>query len=197
MEENIERRGGAETLVISSFPKKSEWEGKNLKEISAVMNLPEVDTAIELVFMGGPSIISFNMSDADVEYFMGKPYVMTCSDGSVVIFGRGNPHPRNYGTFPRKIRIYVLDKNILSMEQAVRSATGLPAEMLGFKDRGFLKKDYFADIVVFDPARIQGRATFAAPHQYSEGINYVFVNGKIVIREGEFTGTLARKPLRK
>jgi N-acyl-D-amino-acid deacylase len=197
MEENIERRGGGETLVISSFPKKPEWEGKNLKEISAVMNLSEVDAAIELVLMGGPGIISFNMSDADVEYFMGKPYVMTCSDGSVVIFGKGKPHPRNYGTFPRKIRTYVLDKNVLSMEQAVRAATGLPAEMLGFKDRGLLKKDYFADIVIFDPARIQDRATFAAPHQYSEGIDNVLVNGKIVIREGEFTGTLAGKPLRK
>jgi len=197
VEENIERRGGAETLVISSFPKKPEWEGKNLKDISAIMNKSEVDTAIELVLTGGPGIISFNMSDADVEYFMGKPYVMTGSDGSVVVLDRGKPHPRNYGTFPRKIRYYVLDKNVLSMEQAVRSATGLPAEMLGFKDRGLLKESYVADILIFDPARIQDRATFADPHRYSLGVDYVLVNGKIVIRQGEFTGTLAGKPLRK
>lgn len=197
IEENIERRGGAETLVISSFPKKPEWEGKSLKDISAIMNKSEVDTAIELVLMGGPGVVSFNMSDPDVEYFMGKPYVMTGSDGSAVLFGLAKPHPRNYGAFPRKIRYYVLDKNVLSMEQAVRSATGLPAEMLGFKDRGLLKESYVADIAVFDPIRIQDKATFDNPHQYSEGIEYVLVNGKIVIKQGEFTGTLAGKPLKK
>lgn len=85
----------------------------------------------------------------------------------------------------------------MSMEQAVRSATGLPAEMLGFKDRGLLKESYVADILIFDPARIQDRATFADPHRYSLGVDYVLVNGKIVIRQGEFTGTLAGKPLRK
>ncbi len=193
IEENIERRGGAETLVVSSFPKKPEWVGKSLKDISALMQKSEVDSAIELVLMGKPGIISFNMSDADVEYFMEKPYVMTASDGSAVIFGLAKPHPRNYGTFPRKIRYYVLDKNILSMEQAIRSATGLPAEMLGFTDRGLLKEKFIADIVVFDPVKIQDKATFAAPHQYSEGIEYVLINGKIVIKNGEYTGIVSRK----
>lgn len=197
IEENIERRGGAETLVISSFPKKPEWEGKSLRDISTIMNKSEVDTAVELLSIGEPGVVSFNMSDADIECFMRKPYVMTASDGSVIPFGSAKPHPRNYGAFTRKIRHYVLDKNILSIEQAVRSATGLPAEMLGFEDRGLLKESYVADIVVFDPARIQDKATFENPHQYSEGIDYVLVNGKIVIKQGEFTRSLAGKPLRK
>jgi N-acyl-D-amino-acid deacylase len=155
----------------------------------------EVDAAIELIFMGGPSVVSFNQSDADVEYFMQKPWVMTCSDGQITEFGKAIPHPRNYGTFPRKIRRYVLEKKVISMEQAVRSASGLPAEMLEFKDRGLLKESYAADIAVFDSERIRDRATFEKPHQYSEGMDFVLVNGQVVIRDGEFTGVLAGKPL--
>lgn len=192
---NIERRGGANTLAISSFPKMREWEGKSLEEVSTLLGKSEVDTAIELIFLGGGSVVSFNQSDEDVEYFMQKPYVMTGSDGQITVFGKAKPHPRNYGTFPRKIRRYVLDKRTISMEQAIRSASGLPAEMLKFRDRGLVKESYVADIVVFDPYRIRDRATFEDPHQYSEGIDYVLINGKIVIRDGEFTGTLAGKPL--
>jgi N-acyl-D-amino-acid deacylase len=195
MNANIELRGGADTLVISSFPKKREWEGKSLEEISIILGKSETDTALELIFLGGPSVVSFNQSDADVEYFMQKPYVMTGSDGQIAYFGRALPHPRNYGTFPRKIRRYVLEKKIISMEQAIRSASGLPAEMLKFSDRGLIKESYVADIVVFDPERIQDKATFEEPHQYSEGIDFVLINGQIVIRDGEFTDVLAGQPL--
>lgn len=193
--ENIERRGGADTLVISSFPEKREWEGKSLEEISTILSKSEVDAAIELISMGGPGIISFNQSEEDVEYFMRKPYVMTGSDGSVQIPGDGLPHPRNYGTFPRKIRRYVLDKNLLTMEQAIRSASGLPAEVLGFKDRGQIKEGYVADVVVFDPETIADKATFDNPHQYSEGVLYVLISGVPVIKNGQFTGALAGSPL--
>lgn len=192
---NIKRRGGADTLVISSFPKKREWEGKNLEEISTIMDISEVDTAIELVLMGGPGVISFNQSNEDVEYFMQKPYVMTGSDGSVQVLGDALPHPRSYGTFPRKIRRYVLEKNLLTMEQAIRSASGLPAEMLDFTDRGQIKEGYVADVVVFDPETIADKATFDVPHQYSEGILYVLISGVLVIKNGEFTGALAGSPL--
>jgi len=195
--ENIDRRGGAETLVISSFRDKPEWEGKSLREISAILKKSTVDTALELVLMGSPGIISFNMSGEDVEYFMKKPYVMTSSDGSLPLFGRAMPHPRSYGTFTRKIRRYVLDKNVITMEAAIRAATGLPAEMLAFSDRGLLKEGYAADIVVFDSLTIRDTATFGNPHQYSAGIDYVFVNGKMTIRNGKYTGALAGKPLRR
>ena len=195
MADNIERRGGADTLVISSFPKKREWEGKSLEEISVIMSKSEVDAAIELVLMGGPGVISFNQSDEDVEYFMQKPYVMTGSDGSVQVLGDALPHPRSYGTFPRKIRRYVLDKKLLTMEQAIRSASGLPAEMLGFAERGQIKEGYIADVVVFDPETIADKATFDDPHQYSEGILHVLISGVSIIKNGEFTGALAGSPL--
>jgi N-acyl-D-amino-acid deacylase len=195
MAANIERRGGGDTLVISSFPKKKEWEGKSLEEISTMLEKSEVDAAIDLIFLGGPSVVSFNQSDADVEYFMKKLYVMTGSDGQITVFGQAKPHPRNYGTFPRKIRRYVLEKKTISMEQVIRAASGLPAEMLKFRDRGLIKESCVADIVVFDPERIRDRATFENPHQYSEGIDFVLINGQVVIRDGEFTGTLAGKPL--
>jgi len=193
---NIERRGGPETLVTSSFPQKREWEGKSLLEISRILRKNPVDTAIELALMNGPGVVSFNMSDEDIEYFMQKPYVATGSDGSILKFGKGVPHPRNYGTFPRKIRLYCLDKKVLSMEQVIRAGTGLPAEVLGFKDRGLLKEGYVADIVVFNPATISDKATFTEPHQYCEGIDYVLVNGTIAIDGGAYQETLAGKPLR-
>lgn len=195
--ENIERRGGAETLVLAAFPKKPEWEGRSLRDISRLLKKDAVETAIELVLMGGASLVSFNMSDEDVEYFMTKTWVMTGSDGSLPLYGAALPHPRSYGTFSRKIRTYVLDKKLLSMEQAIRAATGLPAEMLGFKDRGLIKIGYVADVVVFDPERIRDKATYTDPHQYSEGIDFVLVSGSVVIANGEFNGTLAGIPLRK
>jgi N-acyl-D-aspartate/D-glutamate deacylase len=195
MAENIARRGGADTLVISSFPKKREWEGKSLEEIAVILSKSDVDAAIELILLGGPGVISFNQSDEDVEYFMQKPYVMTGSDGSVQIPGEALPHPRSYGTFPRKIRKFVLEKKLLTMEQAIRSASGLPAEMLGFTDRGQIKEGYIADIVVFNPETITDKATFEEPHQYSEGILHVLITGVSVIKNGEFTGALAGTPL--
>lgn len=197
MAENIERRGGPETLVIASFPKTPQWEGKSLWDISLILDLNPVDTAVELIMRGEASLVSFNMTDEDVEFFMAKPWVMTGSDGSLVILGASLPHPRSYGTFPRKIRTYVLEKKLISLEQTIRAATGLPAEMLGFKNRGKVEIGAVADLVIFDLDRIRDKATYADPHQYSEGVEHVLIGGKSVISEGRFTGTLAGKPLRK
>jgi len=195
--ENIKRRGGAETLVIAASRNYSEWEGKSLHDIGISLEKNAVDSAIEIVLNGGASLVSFNMTEKDIEYFMTKPWVMTGSDGSLPLFDSAQPHPRSYGTFPRKIRSYVLDKKILSMEQAVRAATGLPAEMLGFSDRGLLKRGFVADIVVFDPKSIQDKATYSDPHQYSSGILAVLISGKPVIEDSEYNGVLTGKPLRK
>ncbi len=195
--ENIERRGGPETLVISSFRRNPEWEGKNLLEISEIMGKNPVDTAIEMVLMGGAGVVSFNMSEEDIDYFMRKPWVMTGSDGDVVLRGQGMPHPRSYGAFPRKIRTYAIEKKIISVEQAIRSATGLPADMLGFKDRGLIREGYAADVVVFHPESIRDAATYTQPHQYSEGIECVLINGVFAVDAGSFTGALAGKPLRR
>ena len=194
--ENIDRRGGAETIVIASYSVNRELEGKNLREISEIFNKPVIDTAIELVLNDSPGIVSFNMQDSDVEYFMKKPYVMTASDGSLPVFGEAVPHPRSYGTFPRKIRKYVVEKGVVSLEQMIRSSSALPADMLGLYDRGMLKEGYAADIVIFDLNTIADKATFAEPHQYSEGIEFLLINGEVVVENGSYEGRLAGKPLR-
>jgi N-acyl-D-amino-acid deacylase len=195
MAANIERRGGPDTLVISSFRARPEWEGKSLLEISRILGKTPVDTAIAMLIMGSAGVTSFNMSEPDIEFFMRKAWVATGSDGDIIEFGRGLPHPRSYATFTHKIRRYVIEKNIIPMAQAVHAATGLPAGILGIKDRGLLKNGYAADVVIFDPTTIADKATYEKPHQYSSGIQYVLVNGKVAVDEGKLTGTLAGKPL--
>jgi len=194
---NIKRRGGPESIVLVSYSKNKEFAGKNLLEISQILNKSIVETAIELVLNGSPSIISYNMTNQDVEYFMKKSYIITGSDGSVQIPNERFSHPRSYGTFTRKIRKYVIEENVISMEQAIRAATSLPAEMLGLKNRGKLAEGFIADIVIFDPEKITDKATFSDPHQYSEGIQLLVINGKIVIEDGNYNGKLAGKALRK
>jgi len=192
---NIARRGGPETLLIASFRAKPEWTGKNLLEISRLLGNDPVDAAIEILLLGSASVISFNMSEADIEFFMRKPYVATASDGDVVGFGNGLPHPRSYATFTRKIRHYVLDRKVITMQAAIRAASGLPAEILGLKDRGLIKQGYAADLVVFDPAAIADKATYENPHQYADGIAFVIVNGKLAVDQGKLTTILAGRPL--
>lgn len=194
--ENIDRRGGPESLVVVSFPKNRDFDGKSLLEISKMMKKPVVETALYLVLNGSPSVISFNMTESDLEYFMKRPYVMTGSDGNIQIPGRSFPHPRSYGTFTRKIRKYVIGDEWITMEQAIRAATGLPAEVLGLDDRGRLKKGFAADIVVFDPDEILDKATYENPHQYSVGIRFLIINGEIVIEDGSYNGKLAGIPIR-
>lgn len=194
--ENIDRRVGPESLVVVSFPKNRDFDGKNLLEISRMMKKPVVETALYLVMNGSPSVISFNMAESDLEYFMKRPYVMTGSDGNIQIPGRSFPHPRSYGTFTRKIRKYVIENKWITMQQAIRAATGLPAEVLGLDDRGRLKKRFAADIVVFDPDEISDKATYENPHQYSVGIRFLLINGEIVIEDGRYNGKLAGMPIR-
>jgi N-acyl-D-amino-acid deacylase len=194
--ENIDRRGGPESLVVVSYPKNRNFDGKNLLEISRMLGIPVVETAIHLVLNGSPSIISFNMQEADLAYFMKRPYVMTGSDGNIQIPDESYPHPRSYGTFPRKIRKYAMENKWITMEQAIRAATSLPAEVLGLSDRGSLKEGSSADIVIFDPEEISDKATYDTPHRYSEGVLYLLINGKPVIEEGRYNGQLAGKPLR-
>jgi N-acyl-D-amino-acid deacylase len=192
---NIERRGGPETLLISSCRARPEWEGKTLLDVSRQLGKTPVEAAIDVVLLGGAGVTSFNMSEEDIEYFMKRPYVMTASDGDVVEFGRGLPHPRSYGTFVRKIRLYALEKKVITLEQAIRASSGLPAETLGLKKRGFLKQGLAADLVVFDPKSVADQATYTRPHQYAAGILCVLVNGKVEVEKGTFTGALGGRPL--
>jgi N-acyl-D-aspartate/D-glutamate deacylase len=137
------------------------------------------------------------MNEDDVRDVMQWPWVATASDGRAALPGADKPHPRFYGTFPRKIGLYALQEHVISLEQAVRSASGLPADILQLADRGYLRTGLAADVVVLDPDAYIDTATFDAPHRYASGAEYVFVNGTPAVFEGRATGALAGRPLRK
>ena len=122
---------------------------------------------------------------------------MTCSDGDLPGFGRGAAHPRSYGTFPRKLRVYALERGLLSLARALESMTGQPARVLGVADRGVMRPGAFADVVVFDPRRLRDTATYERPHALAEGMVHVFVNGVAAISAGEVTGQRAGRVLRR
>lgn len=197
MTENLARRGGAARIQIGSFRSDPSLEGKTLAEIAAERNAGELATAIDLVLKGGAGIVSFNMHDDDIERLMQQPWVMTSSDGALVRLGSGVPHPRGNGAFPRKIRRYVVEEGVVSLPDAIRSMTSLPSTVYRLPDRGALRPGSAADVVVFDLPAVRDMATFENPHQISQGMKYVLVNGRFAIRDGEFTNEKAGKVLRR
>ncbi len=188
--ENLERRGGAGRLQVRRYAPDPSIEGRTLGGVADERTMHPADLATELLKEGNAGLVSFNMDTADVRVLMRQPWTMTSSDGGLGPMGEGVPHPRNYGTFPRKIRKYALDEGVLSLESAVRSMTSLPASVFRMKDRGQIREGAIADIVVFDPATIRDRAEYERPHQLSEGMRYVFVNGRFAIDGGNFAATL-------
>lgn len=189
------KRDGA-AIYLARCKAHPEWIGKNLAEVAALTNQPVLEVALDILKNGGAAIVHFSMSEDDVRMAMQRPWVATASDGRSYLPGDDRPHPRSYGTFARKIGRYCLKENVLPIEQAVRSASGLPADIIGLKDRGYLKVDQFADVVVIDPKTYLDAATFDAPHQYAAGTRYVFVNGHPAVSDGVPTGTLAGRALR-
>lgn len=181
---------------IVSYKPKPEYTGKAIHEIAAAENRPQIEVAIELLRDGSPAAINFGMSEEDVRFVMQRPWVATASDGSVKEASGDMVHPRSFGTFPRKIGLYAVREKVLPLEQAVRSASGLPADILGLNDRGYLKPGQFADVVVFNPAEIIDAATFDQPFESPKGIPWVFVNGKPAVKNGEPTKSLSGRVLR-
>ena len=133
-----------------------------------------------IVEQGGCQGIFHAMSDEDLERIIRHPATMIASDGEVPIYGRANPHPRSYGTFARVLGVYVRDKKLLTLEDAIRKMAAFPAARLGLVDRGVLRPGMKADVVVFDPSRVRDTATYEKPHQYAEGFSCVIVNGQVV-----------------
>jgi len=134
-------------------------------------------------------MIGFGMSEENTAKILAHPLGMVCSDGSVYApDSGGSPHPRSFGTFPRVLGHYVREEGLMSLAEAVRKASALPAENLSLVDRGRLVPGFYADVVVFDPETITDRATFEAPHQYATGVEQVFVNGGHVVADGAHTG---------
>jgi len=187
-------RGGGDpkNVVIAACSWDASLAGKNLAQItrdhgreSSIENAAE--TAIELVEKGGAKAIYHAIGPADVERILMDPATMIASDGEVPIFGKDSPHPRSYGTFARVLALYVREKKLLSLEEAVRKMSSLPAQRIGLADRGLLRAGMKADIVVFDPSRVKDNATFENPHQYAEGFSLIIVNGEVIFEEGKMT----------
>jgi N-acyl-D-amino-acid deacylase len=189
-------RDGGKAVVVARFSKNPKWQGKSLAKIAEEENKEVVDVVFEIEKAGGAQIVNFGMNEEDVRVYMKQSFVATASDGGFQTPGDTVPHPRSYGTFPRKIGRYALEDGIITVEQAVRSSSGLPADILRLKDRGYLKAGYYADVVVFDPKTFRDVATFDKPHQYSTGLKYLFVNGKKTLEDGKHLDVLAGKTLR-
>jgi N-acyl-D-amino-acid deacylase len=182
--QNLARRDGPEKLVVSSYAANQAYEGRTLAEIAASLHRPADEAVLDLLVKGDAGLVSFNMSDDDIAFIMRQPFTMTCTDGGLVPFGSGKPHPRGNGAFARKIHVYVEERKVIDLAFAVRSMTSLPASVFGMKDRGLLRPGAWADILVFDPATVRDTATYQQPHQLAEGMAYVLVNG-IVEKDGE------------
>ena len=195
--ENVRRRGGPRSIVIASGRGAPNEAGKNLEEIAKAKGVSPEQAAADIVLAGGASIVSFNMSEQDIELLMRQSWTMASSDGGLSLPGPSMPHPRNNGAYARRLARYVRERGVLTLEQAVRGMTSLPAQVFGFVDRGVLRPGAFADVVIFDPARVVEKATYQSPHQIAEGMDWVLVNGQIAKREGEYTGTRAGRVLRR
>ena len=188
-----ERGGGDPANIVISI---CEWDaslaGKNLAELTTARGQPPTpenaaDTAIWIVEQGNCGGVFHAMDEADLQRIIRHPATMIASDGTVPVFGRGAPHPRSYGTFVRVLAVYVREKNILTLEDAVRKMSSYPAARIGLTDRGVLKPGMKADITVFDPATVKDMATFEKPHQYAVGFPYVIVNGQVVYENSAMT----------
>lgn len=186
--ENLERRGGADRIQFRRFRPDPSLEGRTLAEAAARRGQDAVTTTLELLAEGGASIVSFNMHEEDVFRLMRQPWTMTSSDGGLVPLGEGVPHPRSYGTFPRKLARYARDQGVVDVGTAVRSMTHLPALVYRLGDRGLVRPGMVADLVVFDLERLADPATFTDPHRLAEGMVHVLVGGRFALRDGELTG---------
>jgi dihydroorotase/N-acyl-D-amino-acid deacylase len=202
---NILNDRGGDDLDRVQFAKVKwmpELEGKTLKYWCTLKGLePTPENGAELVIeaqvKGGASCIFHAMDEADVVNIMKHPQTMIASDGRLVKLGDGHPHPRWYGTFPRVLGHYVRERKVLSLNEAIYKMTYLPAQAMGLKKRGLIQEGYKADLTLFDPETIIDKATFEKPHQYSEGIQYVIVNGQLTVDQGIFKPTKSGVVLKK
>lgn len=199
--ENLANLAGWDRIIVASCEKNRHYEGLSISEIAKMNNKDPYDQAFDLIIEeeGRVQIVLHMMREEDMIQALKCPYTMIGTDGSSIApyepLGRGKPHPRSYGTFPRIIGRYARDMKIISVEEAIKKMTSTPANKLGLMDRGLIKRGFWADIVIFDKKTIIDTATFENPHQYPNGIKYVIVNGEIVIENGEHTGRLPGRVL--
>jgi N-acyl-D-amino-acid deacylase len=187
--------------MVARFKPEAAYEGKTIVEINQMKARPgtvraQIDTIFDLILAGGAQMVYHSMGAADVDRIMRYPNTAVASDGGVQEFGSGVPHPRSYGNNARVLAEYVRERHVLTLEDAIRRMTSLPARTFHFSDRGVVRQGAAADLVVFDPARVQDKATFQNPHQYSEGFDYVIVNGSLTVEDGKLTDTRGGRVIR-
>ncbi len=196
--------GSAENVLLVGFraDELKPLTGKTLAEVAAERGVTPEDAAIDLLIANGADVstVYFLMSEENVKKKIGLPWMSFGSDAEALspegVFLESNPHPRAYGNFARLLGRYVRDEGVISLQEAIRKSTSQPAGNLGIQGRGSLAPGYYADVVVFDPARIADNATFAQPHQLAVGVAHVFVNGTHTVRDGVHTGALAGRVVR-
>jgi N-acyl-D-amino-acid deacylase len=186
--------------VVASFKADTAFNGKSIEEINRMKGRKhrakdEAETIIEMMLQGGAGMVFHGMSEWDVKNIMQYPFCMFASDASIREFGQGVPHPRGYGTNARVLAKYVRDEKVITLEEAIRRMTSLPARKFNLTDRGLLKEGMAADIVVFDEQQVNDRSTFDKPHAFSTGFQFVIVNGKLVVEHGRHNGTRSGKVL--
>ena len=185
---NIDRRGGSNSLLLVET-EDPQWSGLRLDAIAAALKVEPAEAAARLITEGQARVVSFNMTEGDIKTFMREPWVATSSDGT-------DGHPRKFGSFPRKYSAYVRDGDTLSLAHFVRASSGLPADILGLPDRGYLDTGMIADVVVLDPRRYQENASFAQWDRLSSGVDHLLVNGGFAIKEGVVTRARLGQPLK-
>jgi N-acyl-D-aspartate/D-glutamate deacylase len=195
--QKIDGHDGGQSVVIANFSGDRSWQGKSLAAIAKDTSRTPLDVVLDIMSRGGAQVVNFGMNEDEVRLFMREPFVATASDGSAQsLDSPSQPHPRSFGCFSRKIGHYAIDGKVLPLAQAIRSASGLPADILRLPERGYLKPGYFADVVVFDPATFRDKATFKEPLQWSTGVKLLLVNGQIAVEDGKPTDKLAGRAIR-
>jgi N-acyl-D-amino-acid deacylase len=186
--------------VVAYFAPDTSYNGKSIEQINLMKGRKhkakeEALTVIDLMIDGGASAVFHGMGDEDVKRIMQYPFNMFASDATIRTFGFGMPHPRGYGTNARVLAKYVRDEKVLSLEEAIRRMTSLPAQKFQLKDRGLLKEGMAADIVIFDEKEVKDVSTYEKPHAYSQGFHFVIVNGVLTVENEKHLGIRAGKAL--
>jgi N-acyl-D-amino-acid deacylase len=182
--------------VVASCATNPSLDGKSIEQINIDAGRPstitnEIETILDIVKVGSAAMVFHSMSEADVENILKYPLTMIISDSGIRLFGEGTPHPRGYGSNARVLAVYVREKNLITLEDAVRKMTSLPAGKFHITNRGVLQPGKYADIVIFDAGKVKDESTFEHPHAYSTGFKYVLVNGMLTVDNFKHTG--ARK----
>lgn len=186
--------------VVAFHKADTTYNGKSIEEINLLKGRKhkakaEAETVIDIMINGGAGAVFHGMSEDDVKYIMQYPFNMFASDASIRIFNAGMPHPRGYGTNARVLGKYVRDEKVISLEEAIRRMTSLPAQKFQLNNRGLLQQGHAADIVIFNDKEVIDMATFDKPHAYSKGFRYVLVNGVMTVENEKHTGARAGKAL--